>query len=302
MIVRGVRPASDLIDQAVINVTPEDPGTEWVAGTYNTGDEVWKSSTHLVYRSAIDGNTDDPEIGVTKDPQTWVVIRSTNAYAMLNDIVAEQTEYADEIVLTYDSSSIDEIASGVALYNVDADEVQVVVTSGGSQVYDNTIVLNDYSNITGLYAYRYAPFLMRNTAFFDTWGTYVDAIVTVTIRKTGGTAKCGKLIVGENIAFGTLLAGAQTETKNIGATRTVNGQRQYVSEGVKKTIRGTIGIDTADADYVAKTVGDTLGNVAIGVSVDSRYDSMQTFGVISTTHVWLPTSRQKATFKVVSAV
>lgn len=303
MIVRGVRPASDLVAQAVINVTPEDPGAEWVAGSYAEGAEVWKATTHLVYKSAIPSNTDDPEAGVLKDPQTWVAVRPTNAYAMLNDVVSQQTEYADEIVLTYDSSGSGQIASGAAVYNVDADEVEIQVTTPSlGVVHTETIVLNDYTNITGLYSYRYAPFLKRNTAFFDTWGVYSNAAVTVTIRKTGGTAKCGKLIIGENINFGTLLAGVESETKNIGSTRSVDGVRQYVSDGYRKTITGLIGIDTADSDYVSKTVGETLGEIPIGISVDSRYDSLQTFGVMSTTHVWLPTTRQKARFKVVSAI
>lgn len=302
MIVRGVVPASRLEDFAVTNITPEDPGTQWVAGTYNLGDEVWKSTTNLVYRSAIASNTDDPEVGVTKDPQTWVVVRPTNGYAMFSDVVSEQTEFPDIITVTYDSTATFQIASGVALYNVEADEIEVTVTSGGSEIYNSIISLKDYSNVTNLYRFRYAPFLLRNTAFFDSWGIWTNAIVTVEIRKTGGTAKCGKIIIGEHVDFGTLLAGAQSETKNIGRTAVLDGKRQYISEGFKKTINAVIGINTSDADFIAKKVGEEIGDMAIGVSVDARYDSMQTYGVISMQSVWLPAIKQKANFRVVSAV
>lgn len=304
MIVRAIVPADDLKEQVVTSVAPEDDTDEWVAGTYTEGQERWLASTHSVYRCAVASTTENPADSVANATGAWAYLRPTNAYKMFSDSVYEQTVSPTTITLTYDSSGADEFVDSACFFNLAASSIEVWCTSviAGGEFFRERKEMIDYSRITDLYEYRRGSIQPRLTSFYPQWMQYSDTIVNIEIANSGGDVKVGKVIVGNNFNVGSLEAGAQSTTRTIGKTRTVNGIRQFVASGIRKSITGVVAIESGRADYVSTTVGSKLGAVPVGVSADSRYDSMQTYGVLSMTLTWMPNIIwQKASFKVESA-
>ena len=292
----------DIRDTATTNITPEDPGTQWAAGTYAKGDEVWLASTHLVYRSSVDGNTDDPLVGVESDPKTWVAIRPTNGFAMYSDVIQEQTEFSDEIEVVFDSTSFSLFANSVAVFGAVGTEIQIVaesVTFGG-QFFTETISLIDNSMIVNRWQYRYAPFLYRQTAFSTAFTSYPDAVITVRVVNTGSTAKLGKIVIGENLVLGEALAGVSYEPKVTGRTVTTDGKTEYITESVQQIIRGEMKVNTSESGIVAAAIGKKIGATPVPISIDTRYEVLQTLGVLTTRHNWNPALAQRVSFKATS--
>ncbi|MGE4534644.1 hypothetical protein, partial [Halomonas sp.] len=152
---RIIRPIT--VTDAVLDASnlPEDDYPEWDSGTtYSTGDRVIKASTHRVYESQTDSNSDDPEVGVNADPPTWLDIGPTNRWAPFDEkigTVAAGAEVIDPSYLIDDASAngvsytftpsalVDSVAlinlSGVVLY------VKVETTTEGI-VYERRLGLS----------------------------------------------------------------------------------------------------------------------------------------------------------------
>lgn len=285
------------------NITPEDPGTEWVAGTYTQGQERWKSTTHTVYRVAASSTEDDPEDGVLLDPPTWVAIRPTNEYAMYSDVIQEQTEFPDLIETTYDSSTSDLFANSVAVFGAVGTEIEIEASSAifGGVFYNDSISLTDNSLIINRYRYRYFGFSFKQTGFSVEFTSFSDAIVTVRIKNTGSTAKVGKIVIGENLVLGEALAGVTYEPKVIGRTVTDSDKKvRYITDSVQQIIRGDMKVDTSSSGIIASAMGRRIGADPVPISIDTRYEVLQTYGIITTRHNWNPANAQRVSYKATS--
>lgn len=128
------------------------------------------------------------------DAAHWLERGATNRWAMFDDVVGTVTQAPSAIqVHLVATTRID----GLALFNLDADEVQVTVTDPDEGVvYDQTFSLTSASNVSDFYDYFFAPVLRRTDLFIEGLPPYLGATVVVTISRASGLAKCGKLDVG----------------------------------------------------------------------------------------------------------
>lgn len=144
---------------------------------------------------------DEPTEGELETPQTWVNIGAVNQFKMFDAFNSTQTENADSIVVTFDYRAL---KTALALFNVDANSVNVTVTSvrGGGEVYNVTQDAIDRSGVTNWYTFFKVRRTQKTAFYFGDLPGYTDAVVTVTIEKTGGTAKCGNLVLGFPVDVG----------------------------------------------------------------------------------------------------
>lgn len=194
-----VRPIS-VTDARLTSTTIPEPDTgeaEWSAGTYNTGDEVIKSSTHRKYRVVADPST-TTEPGTDAGADDWADIGPTNAWAMFDDINGTQSTGSSPLEVVIDPG---ELFNSIAGFNINgASEINVTVddpTAG--EVYNETIQMRDNSAVNGWYDYFFEPIIEQTRFILTDIPAYPQAMFTVTA--TGGG----------DIDFGTLLFGRQTE-------------------------------------------------------------------------------------------
>lgn len=193
------------INSSVLTSSIPEPDTargevEWVAGTYQQGDRVIKSSTHKVYEVVADpSTTDDPEIGVTKAVKTWVIVGATNRYKMFDATIGYQSEADTQIEVGF---NFGKVTSSLAGFNITgASDINISVddpTDGN--VYTNDISMADNSGIDGWYDYFFSPIVNITRFIVTDLPIYPSAKITVTID--GGTIGLGELIAGNTIDLG----------------------------------------------------------------------------------------------------
>lgn len=174
------------------NVAPEELAV-WTAGTYDLGAQVQDTRTtpHVMYESLIADNISDPAIGIG-----WKNNGVTNQWAMFDNIVSSQTENAESIVVEVDSGRCDSLA----LFMLDATEVTVELTKDSEVIFTETVDLN-LDPSTSWSDYFNEEFNFRSD-MFTMFPIYFETSLKVTITKTGGTAKCGHLVVGRGTYIG----------------------------------------------------------------------------------------------------
>ena len=72
-------------------------------------------------------------------------------------------------------------------------------------VYDETIDMQDDSGVVDWYTWAYNPIVQVTEVAVTDLPPYKDAYIEITITNTGGTAKCGQIVLGPVSAMGNLL-------------------------------------------------------------------------------------------------
>lgn len=177
----------------------ETDHSAWNSGTTYAADDyviVTTPNVHTIYKSVQGSNTNnDP---TTDDGTWWTAQGATNAWKMFDAYVSSQTSNSTSIEVDITPG---ELFNALALFNVEADTVQVVVddpTSG--EVYNQTITMIDPPPSSGWYSWFFDDITQKSTVVFLDLPAYKSATVTVTISAT--TAKCGALVLGKQYAIG----------------------------------------------------------------------------------------------------
>lgn len=178
---------------------------EWVAGTYNLGQRVIKSSTHREYQVVASPSTDDdPELGVNANPATWVDVGPTNRFKMFDTANNTQSESSDIVV----ELQPNQFFNGVGAFSISADTVTVTVTDGGNVIYSKSLDMRDRPLVNGWYNYFFS------SISFITRFILLDLPPTTTgILKLefGGTAKVGTVSFGRQSILGVAQYGTSAE-------------------------------------------------------------------------------------------
>lgn len=165
-----------------------------------------QSGTHTVTASQNAGKTpadnSDPE-AVT---QHWLDLGATNLWRLFDEVVGQQCEDAGSIEVVLEPASR---CNTLALFNLDASEVQIVVTSPTEGVvYDETHSLVSDSGINSWYAWFFEPIVRKTSLVVPDLPAHSGVEVTVTI--TGdGTVKCGELVLGLSREIGSAMWGIE---------------------------------------------------------------------------------------------
>ena len=183
---------------------PETDYAEWSSATaYAIGDKVMIVATHQTYE-ALTAHTNKPP---ASSPADWLPLGATNRWRMFDNKVGTATEAVGSVSVTLTPG----IVTGVALFSVNAAQVQVVMTDPlEGVVFDRTIDLQDYTDITDWYAYFFEDVRRRPSLIIEGLPSYRTAQITITA--SGGAAETvaiGSLVVGRLRTYAeTVLAGA----------------------------------------------------------------------------------------------
>jgi hypothetical protein len=178
--------------------------TAWTAGTYTLGTQRYVG-VNLYEVVASPSTADEPTAGAAKAVPTWIKIGVINRWRMFDLIIAEATtQTAAPITVTIDPG---ETISGIALFNVQAASVRVVVNDPGEgDVYDRTNFLGSSTGLGDWYSYFFGTSVRDDTALFLDMPSYPMGVVTVTIEpQDGGDVSVGEMVVGKQRKIGTTL-------------------------------------------------------------------------------------------------
>jgi hypothetical protein len=183
------------------------PEVEWVAGTYELGDRVIKSSTNSVYEVVANPDTtDDPEEGVLKDPQTWVYVSPTNRFKMFDGANNTQT-VGDNIVVSIVPNNL---ANSVACFNVSCESITVKAFDAlDNEIYSKSINMRSRPSVTGWYNYFYGEFIITSRFTLLDIPPVTSGRIELTFTGTGATV--GTCVLGKQVYMGEAQHGSGAE-------------------------------------------------------------------------------------------
>lgn len=178
---------------------PEDEYPEWVSGTsYTALDKVIYQ--HKIYQRIVTGSgTTTPDL----DQINWLDSGYTNRYRMFDNTISSVSSRVGGIEFTLTPN---QVINGIALLNVNASTVRVVMTDPiEGVVYDRTKELRSSSNVIDYFSYFFAPLINLgdlNTAIFLDLPNRPTATTTVYISSGTGLVEVGEVVYGIQYVVG----------------------------------------------------------------------------------------------------
>ena len=260
---------------------PEDDATAWTAGTYSTGAEVMHE--HRVWESLVDSNTAEPGTDASK----WLDTGATNRYKMFDEFVNTQTVLAEEIDVTISTT---EIVGGLALFELDADSVQVICTDGATEVYNETFDLVDYS-VPDYYEYFFSPYLLIRDLHALDLPPYPGMDVQIKITYTGSMAKCGEVVLGQDFDAGITKWGPRIGIISFSRKIRDDFGRILLLQG-RSSKRASIDlhVENGNVDYLQRKLAgiDGIACAFVGDPRDNNFQALTIYGFFRDFEITIP--------------
>jgi len=180
------------------NNVPVNDYAVWNAATnYTIGTKVIRTTTNKIYRNLIAGiNATLPENDATR----WADDGYVNAYKMIDDLSASQTDYLSINQTVNVGASV----GALAFINMSGTELTITATNNGAEtIYSKTISLDD-SAVTSVYDWFFEPFVQKKDHFeIDFPEAYSNPIINYTITDvSGNNSKIGRFMVAKQYQIG----------------------------------------------------------------------------------------------------
>lgn len=197
------------------SVAEADYATWSAATTYALGDRVIVLSSHKIYQSLqADNLNHDPLLDTQNDPDVlpvwWVEVSATNRWKLFDGLRGNQTVDASPMnyVITPDV-----VTDSVALLNVDANNVNVTVTFGATEVYNQDFMLVDRVT-SSWYEFFFKPFQATRNVFIDGLPPLIGAEISMTLTRDSGNVAVGTFAVGNALYIGEAVYGAVSDVRS----------------------------------------------------------------------------------------
>ncbi|AUR88989.1 hypothetical protein NVP1231O_37 [Vibrio phage 1.231.O._10N.261.49.F8] len=221
-----------------------------VLSSYAVGDQVIKAAIHKKYQCLIE-TTEDPEVGVSAVPPTWLDIGATNRWAMFDGISTYQSSYGSDVTVEVRPIGIVDSINMFNMENVSS----VQVTSSIPDTGDSYTQTYDVSGKYDLVIFDFPPFE----------NPFVDIVFTKEPLSTS-SIKIGEIVVGESKRLGTLLAGAVSDRIDYSRyTYDEFGNLDYVPRPIVKYNTYPIRIEKVDAPAVELYLDGLKGKQAVWI-------------------------------------
>lgn len=232
-----------------------DDGAEYSAvATYALGDIVIDTASADPTFHAFESLAADNAGHALTDGAYWLDLGAVNRLRMFDQSVGTVTENASEIDVTITATTV---CNALALFNLDAQEVQVTVTNASGTLYDETYSLRSTFGVTDWYSWY------TQEVEFDT-----DLILTdlppnsgtsVQVQITGtDDVSCGTMVLGKRRSLGTgPFYGARGGITDYSRKQTDDfGNTTLVERDFAKRITLRSMVPNGDVDGVFKVLAD----------------------------------------------
>lgn len=276
-ITAAILTSSTVAEPAV--TTDPDPAV-WAAATaYLVGDRAHRTTTHKIYQRVVSGTTATiPE----SDTTNWVEVGPTNKWKMFDQANETQTTKADSIVVVLTPAAL---ADSLAFLNVDADSIRVQVAG---TAFDQTIEMRTRV-VDSWWAYFFEPFVYKTEVVFTGLPLLTSNVITITITKTGSTAKCGACVLGLSKVLGGTEYGASAGI--IDYSRKVTdayGSTTVVERSYSKRMNVSLWITSTKVDEIQRLLADYRATPLVWVGAGNLYGALIVYGYYRSFDIVIP--------------
>lgn len=266
-----IDPVSITDAMLVSSSLPETDYAAWDAGTaYAVGNRVIRATTHSVYQRLVAGTTATaPEL----DTVNWQRVGPTNRWAMFDQATGTASTGSTSITFTIAPG----LVRALALIDLDATSVDVVMTDGATTVYSRTVSLSAGDGVTDWYDYFFAPIVLRRTLVLTDLPPYASGQITITLH--GGTVvDVGTVAVGSlydlgGTRYGMSLGMVDYSKKDTDAF----GVTTIVERPFAKRMTAPIAIKPSMVDEVARRLQLLRATPGVWIGV-KKYDQSVVYG------------------------
>lgn len=257
---------------------PENDYAAWNSGTtYAEGDRVILTSTHKIYESLQNANTN-------KDPTTetlwWIEVGPTNRWAVFDTSVSTQTSQSTNITYTLEPGIA---INSLAILNLtDANQINITMISpsAGSPgiVFSETVDLGLTSPFSDWYNWFFGIKQRPSQYIATSLPVYVDATIEVEIL--GGTdLAVGVIAIGQQQRFGRgIRLGARVGIQDYSRKETSEfGDTILVQRAFAKRANFDLFIDKAEVDTLQNYLSALRATPALWIG-SNEYESTTVFG------------------------
>jgi hypothetical protein len=243
------------------------------AGTaYGDGAIVTDTTNHLLYESLQAANTGN----ALTDASWWLEIAPSNAWAMFDNKVSTQTEWAADMAFTVEPTSR---VDTVALLNIDAASVNITVMDGVTEVYNQDYNLNSTDGIDSWFAYFFEPIERKSDLVVTDIPNVLAPEITVTMSDSD-TVLIGHFVTGLSRELGGAQYGASVGIADYSRkTQDDFGNWQIVERGFSKRGRFDVMVDKVNVDFTHKLLTQYRAEPVLIVGAED-YTSTYIFGLL----------------------
>jgi hypothetical protein len=193
-----IRPLTIDASNLTSNVPLTDGPEYSAAATYALGDVVIDTSsaspTYHAFESLVDANHGN----ALTDAANWLDLGSVNQLAMFDQVVGTATTNSTIDVTVVGTT----VLNGLALFNLDAQQVQVTVSNGSGTLYDETVSLRSTFGISDWYSWFTQEVSYKSNLILVDLPP--NSGTNTRVQITGGASvSCGTMVLGKNRSLGT---------------------------------------------------------------------------------------------------
>lgn len=251
---------------------------EWVAGTYNTGDQRIMSSTGKLYEVVASPSTaDQPDVGAAKSVPTWIEVSATNRYRAFDAVIDTQsTESTSPLTIELSPTGI---CNSIAAFNLSGiSDVNVTVYDGLTEVYNDDIDLTDDMLVIDEYTWFFSPIVFRNQFVLIDLPAYNNPKISVTFSGDSAVA-VGEVVIGNQQVLGDALYGTAVETVDYSVYETDDfGNRQVVRRRTADLVEFRVAVQKNRINYVRNILKDVRGVNCVWFGENAIDDATLVYG------------------------
>lgn len=229
----------------------EDDYPSWDASTsYVIGDRVVRES-HC-WESLTDHSGTDPVAGIT-DPPVWLDLGFTNRWRAFDDKVGTLTENPDFINM---SLALGTGIDSIGFFGVDAASVSVkVVDPFRGVVFEQTEIPVKTDSISNWYEYFFNEVEVREDFVMLDIPRTPSGAIEIILRKPGGIARIGSLVVGRAAELGVAIYGTKVSIVDFSRKdRDIFGNTIVAQRDFSKRAEFDLRIDTHRIGFVQRVL------------------------------------------------
>ena len=250
----------------------------WVSGTtYALGNTRYYKPTGEPYPHDYEalGAITGADALITPDlSPLWLDLGASNRYKMFDAIVGTMTTATADLTVTIEPNSL---VGSIALFNLVAAQVQVVVTDIiDGIVYDETMILTDYSLIDSWFDYYFEPVgdRIEDYIFFNI-PAYPTAEIAITISNGGASAACGTCVIGQDSNLGVTVFGTNVGLKSYSRKEQDEfGNFIIVKRRFSKTVDYDVAFETNAMGQVQKYFASILDTAVVFIGDKNKTETI----------------------------